>query len=285
VIRLVLPLFLLAAPALAQTIPEPLSPYVSDYADLLDAATEARIEAALIAARTDPGAEIAVVTVGSRRDYGFHVSTESFATDLFNAWGIGDAARNTGILILVAIDDREMRLELGAGYPNGWDFEAETIVQRTILPAFRDERYAEGIEAGTLAAIDRIARPFAADRPAPGRSLADRFMAGNGPLWAFFAAFLAIFAFVGSMAYRNTYPKCPTCGRRKVTRQQTTLVDAAPGAPGETEETLTCRNCDYRSTRVFPVPYISDAQRRASSSSSSGFGGGSSRGGGASGRW
>jgi hypothetical protein len=135
--RLLAVLVLAAAPAAAQTYPEPLTVFVSDFADILDSDAEARITEALVAAREDPGTEIAVVTVGSRRDYGPHPSIESFANGLFNAWGIGDAARNNGILILVAAADREMRIELGAGHPRSWDFAAEEIVHRIMLPAFR----------------------------------------------------------------------------------------------------------------------------------------------------
>ena len=100
--RLLLALLLLGSPAAAQSFPEPLTVFVSDYADILDPATEARITEALVAAREDPGTEIAVVTVASRSDYGPHTSIESFANGLFNAWGIGDAGKNNGILILVA---------------------------------------------------------------------------------------------------------------------------------------------------------------------------------------
>ena len=47
-----------------------------------------------------------MVTIGSRRDYGEFDTIESFATGLFNAWGVGSAARNDGIMVLVANVDR-----------------------------------------------------------------------------------------------------------------------------------------------------------------------------------
>lgn len=273
--RLATALFLAAAPVAAQTVPEPLSPFVSDFADILDAETEARITEALVAAREDPGAEIAVVTVGSQDDYGFHVSTRSFATSLFNAWGIGDADRNNGILLLVAIDESEMRLELGDGYPGEWDFAAEEVVHRTILPAFRQDRYAEGIEAGTLAAIDRIARPFAANLPPPERGVFD-WLAEWWPLVAFGAAFAGFFGIFGVLVWKTERPSCPSCGRRRTRRVRETLEAATPDHPGRAEETITCRSCDHRSTRSYSVRYRSPASRSS---------GGSSSGGGASGRW
>ena len=283
-IRLLLTLLLLAAPATAQEFPEPLTVFVSDYAEILDPATEARITDLLVAAREDPGAEIAVVSVGSRSDYGAHVSIESFANGLFNAWGIGDAERNNGILILVAADDREMRIELGAGHPRSWDFVAEEIVHRVMLPAFRDGDLPRGIEAGTAAAVDRIARPFAAGLPAPDRSISD-WLAEWWPVVLFAGALAGIFGSAFAAMWASDHPVCPHCGRRKTVVERKTTVPATREQPGTREETITCRNCDRRTTRTHPVVWVSPEQRRSGSSSSSGFGGGSSSGGGASGRW
>lgn len=276
-------LLLLASPASAQSYPEPLSAFVSDLADILDPATEARITDALVAAREDPGAEIAVVTVGSRHDYGPHPSIESFANGLFNAWGIGDAARNNGILILVAASDREMRIELGSGHPRTWDFTAEEIVHRTMLPAFRDGDLPRGIEEGTRAAIDRIARPFAEGHPAPGRSVL-AWMREWWPVLLFVGALGAIFGGAGIASWRSEHPVCPNCGRRRTAVERKTTIPATREAPGTAEETITCRACQERTWRSYPVVWVSPEQR-GSGSSSSGFGGGSSSGGGASGRW
>ena len=281
--RLLLALALLPTPATAQTLPEPRTVFVSDYADILDPATEARITDLLVAARDDPGAEIAVVTIESRTDYGPHPSIESFANGLFNAWGIGDATRNNGILILVAAGDREMRIELGAGHPRVWDFTAEEIVHRTMLPAFRDGDLPRGIEEGTRAAIDRIARPFAEGLPAPGRSVF-AWLGEWWPLVLFLAALGTIFGAGAIAAWRSEHLVCPHCGRRKTVVERKTTIPATRETPGTAEETITCRNCEKRTFRSFPVPWVSPSQRRSGSSSSS-FGGGSSSGGGASGRW
>ncbi len=283
--RFLLALLLLAAPAAAQTFPEPLTVFVSDHAGILDPATEARITDILVAARDDPGAEIAVVTVGSRADYGAHVSIESFANGLFNAWGIGDAVRNNGILILVAADDREMRIELGAGHPPTWDFAAEEIVHRVMLPAFREGDLPRGIEAGTRAAVERIARPFAAGLPAPERSLAG-WVTEWWPVLLFMGGLAGIFGAAGIAIWRADHPVCPHCGRRKTVVERKTTIPATREGPGTAEVTINCRNCDRRTVRTETERWQDPAHSRSrSSSSSSGFGGGSSSGGGASGRW
>jgi uncharacterized protein len=271
------------APSERLSFPDPLTPFVSDYADILDPATEARVADALVAARSDPGAEIAVVTIGARTDYGPHPSIESFANGLFNAWGIGNAARNNGILILVAVEDRELRIELGAGHSRSWDFAAEEIVHRTMRPAFREGDLPRGIEAGTRAVVDSIARPFAAGLP-PSETSIGTWVRDRWQSLAFFGLLGSLFGAVGIRHWRSRHPACPHCGRRSTVVERRTTVPASREAPGGEEETITCRRCDRRTSRTRPVPWRGGAPR-GSGASRSGFGGGSSSGGGASGRW
>lgn len=82
--------------------------YVNDFADVIDADDEAQIRSLLNNLYDAHDVEATVLTINSIHDYGTGDETiESFATNLFNSWGIGDAERNDGILLLVAIEDRE----------------------------------------------------------------------------------------------------------------------------------------------------------------------------------
>lgn len=146
------------------------STLTNDFADILSDEAEARINAELLAARETRGLEMAVVTIRSREDYAPSTSITTFATALFNGWGIGNVERNDGILLLVAIEDREVRIALGAGYPARQDGIAARIIQTEIIPAFQDGRVADGIFAGTVAAISRLvtaAAPQPQVAPAP----------------------------------------------------------------------------------------------------------------------
>jgi uncharacterized protein len=286
-IRLLAVLLALAAPtaaptqSVAPTYPEPLTAFVSDFADILDPSTEARITEMLTAARDDPGAEIAVVTVGSRRDYGPHPSIQRFANGLFNAWGIGAAEPNNGILILVAADDREMRIELGSGHAPAWAFTAEEIVHRTMLPSFRTGDLPAGIEAGTQAAIDLIGRPFAATLPQEQGVWSWLRSWGSGALFA--SVIAAIVALAAASKLRERPPPCPACHHSRATVTRRILQPATRDAAGRAEETITCRNCGISRYRDVDLPRKGRSQ--GSDGSSSGFGGGSSSGTGASGRW
>ncbi|MCP4005601.1 MAG: TPM domain-containing protein [bacterium] len=145
--------------------PEPDSGYVSDHADLLTIDEEEQIERWLWQIESRTGVEIIIVVVDSIARYPGtpNQDVESFAGGLFDAYGIGNMPANDGVLLLVAHDDRRARIELGAGYGHGRDGDARKIMDRAIVPRFREGDYAGGIQAGTKA----VAKEFAGVRIGP----------------------------------------------------------------------------------------------------------------------
>ncbi|MEZ5798490.1 MAG: TPM domain-containing protein [Paracoccaceae bacterium] len=295
---LLLALFLPLA-AWAQGLPQPLSDRVSDYDNLLSPAEEARLGKVLAAARAETGVHVAVVAMARRESHGGEGrSIEDYARLLFNRWGVGDKARNDGILILVASDDREMRVQLGSGYGGAWDGVAQGVVDRNFLPAFRDGRYGEGIEAGTQAVIETIARPFAAGQPPPETApmpaysppSSDRVpqtsFFGSGwlvPLMLVASVLLMARRFIGDAMVR--LKPCPQCGQKGLRRIRHTLSAATEHSSGEGEMITSCEHCDYRLVEYYTIPQRRSRDDSDSGSGSSGFGGGRSSGGGATGRW
>lgn len=76
---------------------------------------------------------------------------------LGNYWGIGRAKFDDGVLLIVAPNERKVRIEVGNGLEKALrDDEADRIIQATILPRFRDKRMADGIIAGSEAIIREI---------------------------------------------------------------------------------------------------------------------------------
>lgn len=130
--------------------PQPDSGYVTDLAGVLTDRQEERLEQWLIQTEHGTKNEIIVVTIPSMSSYpgSSNSSIETFATGLFNKWGIGNRPRNDGILLLVSVGDRKARIELGAGHVAARDAEASRIMQNTIVPEFRSGNYAAGIEKG-----------------------------------------------------------------------------------------------------------------------------------------
>lgn len=207
--------------AQAETYPRWQSIYVNDFADVISAEGEAQLAGMLQAARDERDHEVTVVTIDRLSDYGWNGTIERYAMNLFNDWGVGNAERNDGILILVSIGDREVRIALGSGYPARFDGLATRIIGRDMLPEFRDGNYEAGIIAGTEASLIDL-RPY--DRSAPLTSLErwkeERRIIGdyaqNNPIIAGILAILAGIAgiFGGRRALYHRPRKCPECGRR-----------------------------------------------------------------------
>lgn len=268
---------LAATPIAAQDLPAYASTVMNDWADLLDQVREDELAAEIQSMRDETGIEMVVVTLPSRTPFGWD-QLEPFATALFNDWGVGDATRNDGIMVLVLRDDREMRIELGAGYGPGFNRVAQSIVDTDFLPAFRNGDLAGGLIDGTRATITEIARPFAKGTPAnPPSALRE-----NLPVIAFFVVLGAFFLTSVFAAFKDQFTRfqrCPVCGQRALHVTRETTIPATGDAPGEGERHITCSNCSYDRRETYKVP------SRSRSSSGGSFGGGSSSGGGASGRW
>lgn len=273
--------FLWPALATAQSWPIHETVFVNDYANVLPDDVESRITRQLKSLREETGVEATVLTLPTRRGFTQTSTMEDFATGLFNHWGIGDATRNDGILIMVLTDDREMRVELGSGYGRAFNREAQDIIDRVFLPEFRNGDYAKGIEDGTDAVIDRIAMVhWNGEEPAP---IDEPSGSSSDIIGVIFGVSLFAFGILAafSRGIRDKMRRCPQCGHRGMKTKRNRLVAPTRSSSGKGEKFTDCPHCDYHDRTTYTIPRISSS----SSSSSSSFGGGSSSGGGASGRW
>jgi uncharacterized protein len=143
-------LTLIGAPLCAQDYPSYGDKYINDFAGLLSPEAEARLRPMMIALFEETDIEFTIVTVNRMRDHGHSGEIEPFATGLFNDWGVGDSEWDDGVMLLVARDDRQTRIELGAGYSRADDRVAQRIIDETILPEFRRDSYESGIERGAV---------------------------------------------------------------------------------------------------------------------------------------
>jgi uncharacterized protein len=101
----------------------------------------------------DLGAEMAVVVVPDTSG----APSRTFAVELFNHWGIGDAGADNGLLLFVAINDRVAEIVLGDGIDSAQEQRAsEEIMDRTMLPRFRQGEPARAIVDGARECAERI---------------------------------------------------------------------------------------------------------------------------------
>jgi uncharacterized protein len=200
-------LLVFALPAHAQTFPK-LTGRVVDAANLLSPEQEAALDQKLAALETANKRQLVVATVPGLEGY----AIEDYGYRLGRAWAIGRKSINDGAILLVAPNERKVRIEVGYGLePIVTDALSSVIIQSRVLPAFRNGDMAGGIIAGADALIDLLKLP---DEQAEARS--KRIVAeaqaqeSNGPpialiFWGIVLLFvlLSMFRRGGGRGYRR----------------------------------------------------------------------------------
>lgn len=139
-------LVLASAPAAvqAQEVP-PLDGRVNDRAGVLSPTEASQLEAALAAYEKETGHQFALLTLPSLDGY----PIEDWGIRTAEAWKLGSADRDDGLIFLVAPNDRKMRIEVGYGLEGAIpDAIAKRVISDYVAPFFRQGEFAAGIRAG-----------------------------------------------------------------------------------------------------------------------------------------
>ncbi|MDB5692995.1 MAG: methanol dehydrogenase [Alphaproteobacteria bacterium] len=152
---LILLLLLLATPAAAQNFPK-LSGRVVDAADMLTPQDEEALTRKLAGLEQSTSRQLVVATVPDLQGY----PIEDFGYQLGRTWGIGQKGANNGAILLVSKNDRKVRIEAGYGLePILTDAFSSQVIQDRIVPAFKQNDYAGGINAGVDAIVAQLQAP------------------------------------------------------------------------------------------------------------------------------
>lgn len=126
---------------------------VRDLAGILDPEVEARLASRLDQAEERFGPQVGIVTVSSLEGR----TIEDFTTEYANEWGLGDVNRDDGLIVVVAPNDRKVRIGTGLGiernYPDAW---AQDVIDKTLLPRFREANYGRGLEGAVDMIVERM---------------------------------------------------------------------------------------------------------------------------------
>jgi uncharacterized protein len=145
----------LCLPVQAQTFPA-LSGRVVDQAGVLDAASRARLEAKLADLETRTSTQLVVATLASLEGY----EIADYGYRLGRHWGIGQKGTNNGSILLVAPKERAVRIEVGYGLEGKLtDAVSRLIIENSILPRFRANDIAGGVERG----VDDVVQVLSGD--------------------------------------------------------------------------------------------------------------------------
>ncbi len=131
--------------------------YVNDYAKLLNESTKDYIISTNKSLYNQTGSQIVVVTVPSLDGD----SLEEYATELFRNFGIGDKSKNNGVLLLLALQERQFRIEVGYGLEGVLtDGKTGRIQDEYIIPYLKQNNWNEGIKNGFSAILDEVSKEY-----------------------------------------------------------------------------------------------------------------------------
>ncbi len=283
------------------------SGYINDYTNTLSKSWINQTEQFVQNVEKETSCEIAVAVIDSLEGY----SIEEYAAGLFNEWGIGKKDKDNGVLLLVALRDRELRIEVGYGLEGIiTDLQSKVIIEEVIAPRFSSNKYESGIHNGVIAIANTIYLDRGMEQtlytdsitPVQKKSFTQSGWFVVIILLSVFLPWILIGVISGSLRLKRYIKehRCPKCKKIGLVIKQKILVSPTYDYPGKLEVEKYCKYCDFKEKSINTILRLnkssasessssdfssSSGSSISSSSSSSGFGGGSSGGGGASGSW
>ncbi|MDE7227633.1 MAG: TPM domain-containing protein [Treponemataceae bacterium] len=196
-------LLLIAGATFARAAAHDIPPFegipVVDTAGILSARARNELNEYLVAASEQTGVQVAVLTVPSLNGE----TIASYGIAAAEAWGLGQRGADNGVLLTVAMEEHEVRIDVGYGLEEKLtDTVCGLIIRQHIVPAFRSGDYATGIKAGVekIVAVATDSAPIATDAAPDDGSLADIIIPAI--MFAFFFGIVASAQGYGFLAYR-----------------------------------------------------------------------------------
>ena len=153
--------FLYSVQCFAAVPPKPSSSiYCQDTAGVLDNKLVAQINKISTDLNSKTGAQLVVLTVNSLDG----IPLDEYSLQVLRSWGIGDKTKNNGVLILVAVQDKKSRIEVGYGLEGALpDGKTGRIQDDYMLPNFKKGNYSEGVWQGYQAVVVAVAKEYQVD--------------------------------------------------------------------------------------------------------------------------
>ena len=173
---------------------------VNDTAGIMPAEVRARVEEKLAKLEKDSGAQIAVLTIASLEG----VPLEEYSLNVAQTWKLGRKGVDDGALLLVARDDRKMRIEVGYGLEAKLtDIACKRILDDVVRPEFRAGDFGKGIESG----VDAMIGTALGKDVLPAAGAGSRQAAAALPLGARLAGTLLFVLVIGTFSFIALFGK------------------------------------------------------------------------------
>lgn len=165
--------------------------FVNDFATVLSPTDKSALETKLSGLEKSTGDEVSIAIISSLGGD----TIENFAVNLYKDWGLGKKGVDNGALILVSIEDRQIKIEVGYGLePVLTDITTSHIISDTITPLFKNGDYAGGLSAG----VDQIVSVLNGEVLSPSSSTRSSSFSSN-----FFYFILFGFIYLASILGRS----------------------------------------------------------------------------------
>lgn len=184
----------------AKTIPRP-TDFVTDCCQLLSVEEKNTINATLSKFQQETSTQVAVAVVKSLEGN----NIESYATELFRSWGLGTKEKNNGVLLLFALEEKKIRIEVGYGLEGALpDILAGRIIRDEITPLMKQSRYGDAIINGTNAIIFATQGEYTISSPSLYKKSIDEAIPDD--VGGMVSAFLGLLFVLGnSLVYTVSY--------------------------------------------------------------------------------
>jgi len=176
----------------ASDIPNFSAPIV-DSANIFSANVESALNQSLESFRLTSGPQVAVLTVSSTGNQ----SIEDFSIDVARKWKLGDKKRDDGVLLVIAFEDRELRIETGSGIEGELtDIEAGRIIDNIIAPQLKAGDPDAAVREGTTALINELSAEAGTTVTAEVSGASNATSTGGNLLFGIISLLFFLFAMV-----------------------------------------------------------------------------------------
>ena len=224
-----------------------------------------------------------------------------FCYELFQRWGIGKEGKNTGVLLFLAVESRDIRIMTGGGIEGVLtDAVCNEIIQSTMISPLRNADYSDALALGALRIYEICTNGDAPEELRQMTSATNRYHYAdeteeNELFELLLAVGIMIALLIFTFAIVAVPKKCPKCGKRSMRKTNEQIITrATTKKEGLSIRTYTCKHCGHREDKSYVIPrevptvIITGRGSRGGFGGGSfggGFGGGSTFGGGAGGKF
>ena len=223
-----------------------------------------------------------------------------FCYELFQRWGIGKKGTNTGVLLFLAVESRDIRIMTGGGIEGVLtDAVCNEIIQQTAIPPLRNGEYSDALALSALRIYEICTDGSVPDELRNMTSVTNRYHYAdeseeNELTEIFYFIGIPMLFVVLLLVIVSRPKKCPKCGKRTLRKTNEQIITrATTRKEGLGVRTYICQHCGYREDKSYVIPkevptvIISGGSRGGFGGGGfgGGFGGGSTFGGGAGGKF